>query len=299
MAPDITESTEKGTRNRRMGSRLHRLWSRRVVLESSSPSLKSPDVVVVVETEKTKAVAVAVANGRDGASPSSRSDERKGSHEHGGDVRADDKTSKEDKVEGTDNAGDDAGDDAGMDTGNDTGNDSGRNFGDVTGNDTGDDSDSTNRVGASGQLPNFWEKAWNSDELGERGRILLQGNVMKSVGSGKKPPTVASRTISHKAVVEGVIKNTQERMVSYTVRWGSGDDNKTTLGVARSILLSAKEVLDSVVQFDPTSYSSAAWAVVSFSLTVRLIVLLMNLSILITSIGTVGSKRPGSDGSDF
>jgi hypothetical protein len=69
-------------------------------------------------------------------------------------------------------------------------------------------------------------------------------------------------------------------MASYTVRWGSGDDNKMILSVAKSILLSAltvKEVLDSILQFDPTWYGSAAWSVVSFSLTVRVIVVLRNL----------------------
>lgn len=272
MAPGITEPPEKGTRNGIMGSRLRRLWSRRVTTEGSSPGLKSPEaapVVVVVETENTKAVTVV--NGDEVISPSVSRAQNKDSHEHHDFDGADEEKGKEDEGDAADDTGSVAGIDAGHDSGSDSGDD--------TGNDTGDDSNSTNGWEASGPLPNFWEKAWSSENVGKRRQALLQGHLPKPAGSGKKPVTAASRAHSQKAVVEDVIKHTQEKMASYTARWGSSEDNKTTLSVAKSILVSAqtvKTVFDSIVQFDPTGYGSAAWTVVSLGLTVCLNVVSRN-----------------------
>lgn len=277
MAPDITNLPEKGTRNERKRSRLRRLWPRRAAPDNNSPGLKSPEAApVVVEQMKENTKVAAEVLGGGGASPTGSGNERENSHGKGDSDRAED----DKKTEDGDDAADDTGSHADIDTGN--------------------DSDSTEGGEALGSLPNFWEKAWNSDKVGDDRRTLLHRHLAKPAGSGKKPAPAAFGSSSQKIVVDGVIKDTQERMASYTARWGSGDDYKTTLGVARSILLSAqtvKTLLDSVVQFDPTGYSSAAWTVISISLTVCLVVVLSSFRWLIKRIRTVGQKRPGPHGS--
>lgn len=121
----------------------------------------------------------------------------------------------------------------------------------------------------------FWKEAWDSDELGDTRRALLRGRSGVSKPKDQKADKKADQKPSHENAVKLVglvIKHTEDKMISYKARWGS-DGNETTLGRARSILSSAltvKGVLDSTVQFDPTGYCSAAWAVVSFSLTVRI-----------------------------
>jgi hypothetical protein len=131
-----------------------------------------------------------------------------------------------------------------------------------------DEHDEENEVGEGGDddagtrpLRDFWAEAWNSDEVGEQRRALLEGRK-----EGEKPGQVNSRKL-----VDGLIAKTPDKMASYTARWGS-DAEKTALGRARSILVSAltvKDLIDNGLKFDPTGYGSAAWAVVSFGLTVR------------------------------
>ncbi|KAK7725588.1 hypothetical protein SLS63_008043 [Diaporthe eres] len=131
--------------------------------------------------------------------------------------------------------------------------------------------------GADASMPprDFWKEAWDSDELGDTRRALLRGRSGVSKPKDQKADKKADQKPSHEnavKLVELVIKHTEDKMVSYKARWGS-DGNETTLGKARSILSSAltvKGVLDATVQFDPTGYCSAAWAVVSFSLTLAL-----------------------------
>lgn len=253
MAPDLTKPPEKGTGIERKKSYLRRLWPRRATPDNDSPGLKPPEAgpVVMVDTGENTKVAAEVPDGQ-GASPAGTGNEREDSQEDGDVDRDEDEKEKEDE----DEAEDDAGSHADVDTGNNSG----------------VDSDSTEGDEASRSIPNFWEKAWNSDKVGNERRILLQRHLAKPAGPAKRSVIPAPRSSSQKAVVEGVIKGTQERMASYTARWGSGDDT-TALGMARSILLSAqtvKTLLDSVVQFDPTGYSSAAWTVISFSLAVCL-----------------------------
>ncbi|KAJ4415336.1 hypothetical protein N0V82_007386 [Gnomoniopsis sp. IMI 355080] len=202
----------------------------------------------MVDMKENTKVAAEVLDGQ-GASHTVSRNEHRGSHEDG-DV---DEAEVEKQRDDEDDATDDAGSHADIDTENDSG----------------VDSDSTEGDEASRSLPNFWEKAWISDKVGDNRRSVLQQSLVKPAGSAKRSVPVAPRSSSQKAAVDGVIKNTQERMASYTARWGSADGN-TTLGMGRSILLSAqtvKTLLDSVVQFDPTGYSSAAWTVISFSLT--------------------------------
>jgi hypothetical protein len=113
--------------------------------ESSSLGLKSSEaapIVMVVETEKTKAVAVV--NGNEGVSPAGSKDERKDNDEDAGVDGAEHKN-KEDKGDGADDVGSNAGVDIGNHSGGDT--------------------DSTKGREASGPLPNFWKKAWNSEEV--------------------------------------------------------------------------------------------------------------------------------------
>jgi len=121
--------------------------------------------------------------------------------------------------------------------------------------------------GADASRPprDFWKEAWNSDELGDTRRALLQGR------SGVSKPNLKDQKADQKAdqkpsranaikLVELVIKDTETKMISYEARWGS-ESGESSLGKARSILFSAltvKGVLDSTVQFDPTGYCSAA-----------------------------------------
>lgn len=165
--------------------------------------------------------------------------------------------------------------------------------------DTDDQMDHVAEDGAIGantsQLRDFWAEAWNSNEVGEQRRALLEG---------KKEDQKPSHATSQK-LVDGLIAKTPDKMATYTARWGS--DEKTALGRARSILVSAltvKDLIDAGLKFDPTGYGSAAWAVVSFGLTVIRTPGLCNLgtkqkSMLIRYFATVGAKRQGTSGSNF
>lgn len=128
-----------------------------------------------------------------------------------------------------------------------------------------DDKDDDDAVDKSAR--DFWKEAWESDELGEAKRALLQGRSGVGKSKDQKPSRVNSIEL-----VGLVIENTEAKMVNYKARWGS-DNGETSLRNAKSILFSAltfKDLLDNVVKFDPTGYCSAAWAVVSFGLTLAL-----------------------------
>ena len=135
-----------------------------------------------------------------------------------------------------------------------------------------DDKDADDKGADASRPPrDFRKEAWDSDGLGDTRRALLQGR------SGLSKPNLKDQKADQKPsranairLVELVIKDTETKMISYEAHWGS-ESGESSLGKARSILFSAltvKEVLDSTVQFDPTGYCSAAWAVVSFGLTV-------------------------------
>lgn len=141
---------------------------------------------------------------------------------------------------------------------------------------------------------NLWEKAWNSDEVGDKRRAILMG---------KKQDQKPVQTDSQK-LVDDVVNNTRDKMARYKARWGS-DHEKSTLNNARTILLSAlkvKDMIDAGLKFDPTGYGAAAWTVVSFSLTVwkflAVFVDSMRWSVLIRYI-LVDTIRQGTDGPDF
>lgn len=119
------------------------------------------------------------------------------------------------------------------------------------------DAESHSNTSSSDPLRDFWAEAWNSDEVGEERRNLLRDDC-------------AEEETDSQELVNGVIEHTQDKLATYTKRWGS-DEEKTAAGVARSILLSAltvKDLVDAGLKFDPTGYGSSAWAVVSFGLKV-------------------------------
>ncbi|KAK4640479.1 hypothetical protein QC761_602405 [Podospora bellae-mahoneyi] len=127
-----------------------------------------------------------------------------------------------------------------------------------------DDKDDGDAVDKSAR--DFWKEAWESDELGEAKRALLQGRSGVSKSKDQKPSRADSIEL-----VWLVIENTEAKMINYKARWGS-DNGETSLRNAKSILFSAlifKDLLDNVVKFGLTGYCSAAWAVVSFGLTVK------------------------------
>ncbi|KAK4651575.1 hypothetical protein QC762_602405 [Podospora pseudocomata] len=105
-----------------------------------------------------------------------------------------------------------------------------------------DDKDDDDAVDKSAR--DFWKEAWESDELGEAKRALLQGRS----GVGKSKDQKPSRANSIE-LVGLVIENTEAKMVNYKARWGS-DNGETSLRNAKSILFSAltfKDLLNNVV----------------------------------------------------
>ncbi|KAI3318901.1 hypothetical protein HD806DRAFT_511251 [Xylariaceae sp. AK1471] len=135
---------------------------------------------------------------------------------------------------------------------------------DSTANSIDSDDEEGNDGGKSkpGHRRSLWAAALNSDEVGEKRRACLMAEW--------KDMEAADSATDSKQLVNNVIDLTQDKLKVYTKRWGDKDDKKTTPGTARSILLSAltfKDLVDSVLKFDPTGYGSSAWAVVSFGLT--------------------------------
>ncbi|KAI0388315.1 hypothetical protein F5Y17DRAFT_238025 [Xylariaceae sp. FL0594] len=243
IAPQTTERPKSARSNGKAGSRLRLLWPRRATPERSSISgLKGPDDTA---TPVTATSAVLAAGKND---PPNNDDGGAGGTEDGDFDGREDEAKAENKEEGADGPHNEK---------------------------TAEDEPvSRDDAKALGPVPNLWEIAWN--KLGTEAKDFLRPIVRKQASSTKKSSAAGSMHVPQKApqkahaMVDSVIKNTQQRMASYRERWGS-DDESTTLGQARSILVSAltiKELLDGIFRFDPTWYGSAAWAVVSFSLTV-------------------------------
>lgn len=233
------------TRWRRLFSRQPRRFKSAETETNKQPlSEQTPDTSVVVEVEEnvtTSSRVVVNDINHDEASPATSKDERQ-------DNDADDDDAGSSKRQ-PDNA----------ETEDDDGED-----GDEDGEEV-DEDDEVAEDHANGTetrpLRDFWAEAWNSDEVGEKRRALL---------GGKKEDQKPGQTNSRK-LVDGLIAKTPDKVASYTARWGS-DAEKTALGRAKSILVSAltvKDLIDAGLKFDPTGYGSAAWTVVSFGLTVR------------------------------
>lgn len=134
----------------------------------------------------------------------------------------------------------------------------------------------------------LWDEAWNSPDLPERARNLLV-KLQKSAHNdfsnepstlpehdpsiqGNKP-TKAGQNEEHIAdisyYVQQVATMTEQKVTDYHTRWGTQPKDK-----AKEILVSVltvKTLIDAGLKFDPSGYGSAAWAVVSFGLTVSVI----------------------------
>ncbi|KAH6623897.1 hypothetical protein F5144DRAFT_584639 [Chaetomium tenue] len=251
----VRKRTRK-TRWRQLFSRQPRRFKSAETETNKQPlSEQTPNTSVVVEVEEnvtTSSRVVVNDINHDEASPATSKDERQ-------DNDADDDDAGSSKRQ-PDNA--ETEDDDGED-GDEDGEDVDEDDEEVDEDDEDDEADEVAEDHANGTetrpLRDFWAEAWNSDEVGEKRRALL---------GGKKEDQKPGQTNSRK-LVDGLIAKTPDKVVSYTARWGS-DAEKTALGRAKSILVSAlmvKDLIDAGLKFDPTGYGSAAWTVVSFGLT--------------------------------
>ncbi|KAI0966612.1 hypothetical protein F4678DRAFT_466445 [Xylaria arbuscula] len=106
----------------------------------------------------------------------------------------------------------------------------------------------------------LWAEAWNSNEVGENKRSLLEGKLEDNdiERLGKLPGEL----------VNDVAELTREKLAAYSERWGT-KAKKTASQLGQSILssvLTVKDLVEAGLKFDPTGYASSAWMVVCFGL---------------------------------
>lgn len=116
----------------------------------------------------------------------------------------------------------------------------------------------------------LWQSAY--DQLDPKEQCVLSKTPVPA-----RPGSDEEKNSQTKAIIGEVIQTTTEQYEKYQegglkIRRSTGDDidlRKLSHKIVNSAL-SFKEVINTVVGFDPTHHAASAWAVVSLGLTVRL-----------------------------